>query len=191
MLLSGCISTPVIHNTSDICKILDERKHWHKAINASAKKYQVPAHLLLAIISQESSFYADARPPRQKLFGIVPWSRPSSAYGFPQAIDSTWRLYQKKTGNYNANRDNFADSADFVGWYVTQSLRLSGIAKTDAYRQYLAYHEGQTGFNKQSYLSKKWLIKTAKVVQQKAKRYQQQLKKCPFVPDKGFWHRFF
>jgi hypothetical protein len=34
----------------------------------------------------------------------VPWSRPTSAYGFSQAVDATWDWYQQSTGNPDADR---------------------------------------------------------------------------------------
>lgn len=177
-------------STHNICRVLEGRHRWHKAVQDSAKKYQVPVHLQLAIIAQESSFQADARPPRDTFWGI-PLGRPTSAYGYPQAIDATWNDYKHDTGNTNANRNNFADAVDFVGWYVTRSSRLCGIAKNDSYHQYLAYHEGQGGFNKKSYLAKNWLIKIAKKLRDNANRYEKQLKKCPFVPESSFWDGFF
>lgn len=214
LLLSGCISTPTTHytaptvtdaapevvaipeptpipapkaqNTANICKVLDRQQHWHQSIMSSVIKYQVPAYLMLAIMAQESAFYAHAKPPRKVVSGIKLWTRVSSAYGFAQAIDSTWRRYQEDIGNNNAKRYNFADAIDFVGWYVTQSSWDSNIAKTDTYNQYLAYHEGQTGFNRQSYLAKPWLLKVAKAVRKKAWRYQQQLKQCRFE-YKNYW----
>ena len=41
----------------------------------------------MAIIKQESSFIADAKPDRRKLLGFIPWKRKSSARGYAQAID--------------------------------------------------------------------------------------------------------
>ena len=175
--LSGCFSTPAVE-VSNICNLMDEEVSWYRSVKASEKKYGSPAHVQLAIMYQESRFASDAKPPRQKLFGVVPWFRQSSAYGFAQAKDGTWEWYQLKTGNKDADRDDFDDAADFVGWYINQSSKLSGIAKSDAYNQYLAYHEGHGGFNKKSYLTKDWLMKVAKGVERNAKRYQQQLNQC-------------
>ena len=41
-----------------------------------------------------------------------------------------------------------------------------------------AYHEGQGGFNRKTYRSKKWLIKVARKVQGQSKKYQSQLSGC-------------
>ena len=51
---------------------------------------------LMAIIRQESSFDPNAAPDREKILGIIPWKRPSSARGYSQAVDATWDQYKKK-----------------------------------------------------------------------------------------------
>ena len=48
----------------------------------------------------------------------------------------------------------------------------------DYYNQYLAYHEGQGGWKKKSFQSKKWLIKAAKKVDSNANMYNKQLIEC-------------
>ncbi len=170
---------------------MDEEVSWYRAIKAAEKKYGAPAHVSLAIMYQESNFASDAKPPREKLFGIVPWFRPSSAYGFAQAVDGTWDWYQLKTGNYSADRNDFADSADFIAWYINQTSKRSGVSKSDAYHQYLAYHEGHGGFNKKSYKQKPWLMKIAKKVDNNAKRYQSQLNQCESeLNSNRIWHWF-
>lgn len=190
LLLSGCFSTPAV-TVNNICHLMDEEVSWYRAVKASEKKYGSPAHVQLAIMYQESHFQSDARPPRKKLFGAIPWFRPSSAYGFAQAKDETWEWYQLKSGNKNADRDDFEDAADFVAWYMQQSSKLSGIDKSDAYNQYLAYHEGHGGFNKQSFQSKAWLKDVAKKVEKNAKRYQLQLNQCASALDSNTIWRLF
>ena len=44
--------------------------------------------------------------------------------------------------------------------------------------QYLAYHEGQGGWKKKTYLDKNWLIEVAKNVERNTKMYNNQLLKC-------------
>ncbi len=170
---------------------MDRKVTWYKAVKASEKKYNAPKHVQLAIINQESNFASDAQPPRDKLFGAIPWTRPTSAYGFAQVVDGTWKWYQRDSGNSGADRDDFADASDFIGWYMHKSNQLSGIAKSDAYNQYLAYHEGHGGFNKKSHLAKDFLLKAAKQVSTNAKRYQQQLAQCAQQLDNNnTWHFF-
>jgi hypothetical protein len=141
----------------------------------------------LAVIYQESRFVQDAKPPRQKLLWVIPWTRPSSAYGYGQIKDSTWEWYLKSTGRRWADRDDFDDVVDFIGWYGDMSHRKLGISKADAYSQYLAYHEGHGGFKRQSYKNKKWLLRVASKVQARATNYAAQLKQCEDSLGKGWW----
>ena len=175
--LGGCLSTPAV-TVNNICSLMDEEVSWYRSVKAAEKKYNAPAYVSLAIMYQESHFASDAQPPREKLFGVVPWFRPTTAYGFAQVKDATWEWYQLKTGNDSADRDDFDDAADFVGWYINQSATRSGISRTNAYNQYLAYHEGHGGFNKKSYNKKPWLKKVAQKVDDNAQRYKRQLKQC-------------
>ena len=190
LFLTGCLSTPAV-TVNNICTLMDEEVSWYRSVKASEKKYGAPAHVQLAIMYQESHFASDAKPPREKLFGIVPWFRPTTAYGFAQAKDATWDWYQLKTGNYSADRDDFDDAADFVGWYINQSKKRAGINKSDAYNQYLAYHEGHGGFNKKSYQRKPWLMEVARKVDDNAKRYKRQLNQCSTELDSNsIWSLF-
>ncbi|GKS65064.1 hypothetical protein YTPLAS72_23680 [Nitrospira sp.] len=101
----------------------------------------------LAIIHQESRFRYNAKAPKDYLLGFIPWGRQSSAYGYAQVMKGTWNWYKKKTGNWRAHRDNFADVVDFIGWYGSMSNTTLGISKWDARNQYLAYHEGHGAIN--------------------------------------------
>ena len=175
--ISGCFSTPA-REVTNICNLLDEKVSWYRAAKLSEDKWKVPMHLQMAIIHQESRFASKAKPPRNKILGIIPGARPTDSFGYTQAKKATWEWYQLKTGNKTAKRDNFADAVDFVGWYASQSSLISNISKTDTYNQYLAYHEGHGGFNKKSYESKAWLIDIAKKVESKSNTYKTQLSQC-------------
>ena len=186
----ACTSNQQI-NTADSCIIFDQKKNWYKATKKSYEKWETPIALQLAIINQESSFNQFAKPERKKFLGIFPGSRPSTAFGYAQVTNPTWEWYKTKTGNNNASRANFSDVTDFIGWYTTQSKNIIGISKNDFYNQYLAYHEGQGGWKKKSYLEKKWLIDVAKNVERKAKMYNNQLKDCEnSLNKKGFFGIF-
>ena len=165
-------------NTADSCIIFEEKRSWYKSTKNSYTKWGTPISLQLAIINQESSFKQFAKPKRNKILGIIPGSRPSSAFGYAQVTDPTWNWYKEMTGNNNASRANFNDITDFIGWYVNQSKKIAGVSIKDSYNQYLAYHEGQGGWKKKSYLSKKWLIKAAKNVERNTNIYNSQLKEC-------------
>lgn len=175
--ITSCTSYPPIE-VSNICDVLDEEVSWYKAVRSSEKKWGVPKHLMLAFIHQESRFSSDARPPRGRILGSIPWFRDSSAYGFGQVKDKTWQWYQLKADAAGSSRSDFVDVADFIGFYVNYHAKTLKIAKDDTYHQYLAYHEGGGGFSKSSYKNKPWLIGVAKSVAKTANKYQSQLKQC-------------
>ena len=165
-------------NTADSCNLFKEKKNWYKASKKSYDKWNVPIALQLAIINQESSFKQFAKPKRNKLFGLIPSKRPSSAFGYAQVTNPTWNWYKSRRGKNNASRANFYDVTDFIGWYSEQTLKMLGISKNDYYNQYLAYHEGHKGWKNKSFKSKKWLINVAKNVETTANKYNNQLKQC-------------
>ena len=103
----------------------------------------------------------------------------SSAYGYAQALEGTWDDYRRATGRRGADRDDFADSSDFIGWYMHGANRVNGVAMHDAYNQYLAYHEGKAGFARGSYRAKSWLPEVARDVEAWAVVYDRQLRACP------------
>ncbi|WP_456403821.1 transglycosylase SLT domain-containing protein [Thiolapillus sp.] len=185
LLLSGCATSPP-GNINNLCDIFKEKDDWYKSAKAAQKRWGTPIHVQMAIIRQESAFRDDAQPPRTKVLGFIPWSRPSSAYGYPQAKDDTWDWYKKKTGNRWADRDDFGDAVDFVGWYTNVSHSKLGISKWDAKHQYLAYHEGHGGYRNHTYRKKGWLIKVAEKVDRQSKAYARQLKGCEKDLDTGW-----
>ena len=83
--------------------MLEEKRGWYKAAKKSEKRWGTPVHVQMSIIRQESSFHSDARPPRTQLLGFIPWKRPSDAYGYAQALDSTWDWYRKDAGRRFVN----------------------------------------------------------------------------------------
>jgi hypothetical protein len=166
-------------SVANACRMKFERPHWFKAMEKTEKKWGVPVSVQLATISRESSFDSKARPTKK--VGIGPFARKvprSSAYGFSQALDGTWDGYKRDTGRRRADRSDFADSSDFIGWYMHQNKLENGVAHGDAYNQYLAYHEGRTGFRRGSYHKKSWLPGVARDVQSWAVRYEGQLQGC-------------
>ena len=121
---------------------------------------------------------ADARPPRTKLLGFIPWKRPSSAYGYPQALDGTWDWYRRETGHGGADRDDFGDAVHFVGWYHYQSHVRNGIARNDAYHLYLAYYAGHGGYARGTWKSRPYMKRSAQRAQDMATRYAVQMERC-------------
>ncbi len=177
ILLAGCAASPP-SNSDDICTIFEEKPEWYREAKDSYRKWRVPVPTLMAIIWKESSFRARARPARTKILGFIPGPRPSTAYGYAQALDTTWEIYCRETGNHSAARTRFGDAVDFVGWYCDRSHRLCGISKQDPYRLYLAYYEGQGGYNVGSYRGNQWLLDAAGRVKDRARAYRRQLARC-------------
>ena len=179
LLLSGCATgPPSSEQIDDICELYRGYPKWYQSAKKSSQRWEVPIPVLMAIIHQESRFRAEARPPRKTFLWIFPGPRPSSAYGYAQAADVTWEEYRKNTGRTGAERDDFRDAVDFVGWYCHMSYKRCGIAKDNARDLYLAYHEGHGGFNRETYRRKAWLRRVASKVERRAKTYAYQLKTC-------------
>jgi len=160
------------------CSIVQEREGWYQAARRAAKKWKAPTPVILAIIWRESQFQADARTPRKFALGVVPWGRQSSAYGFAQAIDGTWDWYRKDQNARSADRDDFGDAADFVGWYMDRTRKTLGISMQDARAQYLAYHEGHGGYRTGKWRQKAFLVRAAGQVERMTRVYDSQLLSC-------------
>ena len=174
ILITGCSSIP--QNTSNSCSIFNERYLWYKHAKKTEQKWGTPIYIQLAIIKMESDFDWLAKPPRQKLFKIIPYKRPSSSFGYSQAVKGTWEQYKNETGNKLATRTRFKDSVDFIGWYTDKTESLLKISKKDAFRQYLAYHEGWGGYK--NYKNNQKVIVLAQRVKKQSDKYKAQLQDC-------------
>lgn len=177
LLLAACASGPP-SNPNNVCAIFDEKDDWYDDAADARDEWGSPIWVMMAIMHQESRFDAKARPQRKKILGFIPGPRPSSAYGYPQAKDTTWDWYKKSAGRWGADRDDFGDAIDFIGWYNHQSRRRSGISLWDPFALYLAYHEGHGGYNRATYRGKSWLTGVARKVESQAVRYRDQLAGC-------------
>ena len=174
LLINACSSIP--SNTSNSCSIFNERYFWYKHAKKSEQRWGTPIHLQLAIIKMESDFDWLAKPPRQKLFKIVPYKRPSSSFGYSQAIKGTWKQYKLETGNKFATRTRFKDSVDFIGWYTNKTEKILKVSKNDAFKQYIAYHEGWGNYK--NYKNNKKVIGLANKVENQSNIYKKQLSNC-------------
>ncbi|WP_440931469.1 transglycosylase SLT domain-containing protein [Candidatus Pelagibacter sp.] len=174
LLLVSCSSIP--SNTSDGCSIFSEKYLWYKFAKKTEKKWGTPIHIQLAIIRMESDFDWLARPERQKIFKIIPYKRPSSSLGYSQAVKGTWKQYKEETDNKLASRVLFKDSVDFIGWYTNKTYQILKISKKDAFKQYIAYHEGWGNYK--HYKQNKKVIGLARKVQKQSKIYKKQLSQC-------------
>ena len=172
--LLSCSSIP--KNTSDSCSIFSERYFWYKYTKNTEEKWGTPINLQLAIIKMESDFDWLAKPDRQKIFKVIPYKRPSSSFGYSQAVKGTWKQYKEETNNKLATRTRFKDSVDFIGWYTSKTKKLLKIPMKDSFRHYVAYHEGWGNFK--NYKNNKKVIKLAKKVEKQSNIYKKQLFNC-------------
>ena len=174
LFVSACSSVP--KNTSNSCSIFNERYLWYKHAKRTESKWGTPIYVQLAIIKMESDFDWLAKPNRQKIFKVIPFKRPSSSFGDSQAVKGTWAQYKNDTGNELATRARFKDSVDFIGWYTNKTESILKISKKDAFRQYIAYHEGWGNYK--NYKNNPKVIILAKKVKKQSDKYKSQLKKC-------------
>ncbi len=165
-------------NLDNACAMKSARSGWFKDLRRVERKWGIPDYVILATIYQESKFVAKARTPLKFALGVIPMGRRSSAYGYAQALDGTWEWYKRDNRIRSARRDKFDDAVDFMGWYMNETNQRNGISKNDAYNQYLAYHQGHTGYSRGSYRGKTWLLNVAEKVRARANMYQAQLATC-------------
>jgi hypothetical protein len=173
---SGEFSAP--RNLDNACSIVSERPEYLRAFQQVERKYGVPVPSLMAIIYQESKFIGNNRTPHQYALGVIPVGRQSSAFGYSQALDGTWEEYQDEAGGRRARRDDIRDATDFMGWYMVQTVEETGVPINDTRNQYLAYHDGRSGFNRGTWRSKSWLVRIAGEVEARAVMYDTQLRSC-------------
>jgi hypothetical protein len=174
--LASCSSVPKYPQNA--CKIFGQKYLWYKSIKKSSETYGAPIHIILAFVNKESGFNRWAKPKRNKLFKIIPYKRPSSSFGYSQAVNKTWELYKKETDNALALRTRFRDSVLFIGWYMKKTNEINKIPLNDSYRQYLNYYLGWGGYAKKVYKTDKKSIIFAKSVEKQSKIYRNQLREC-------------
>jgi hypothetical protein len=179
LALSACATAP--SHINNVCAVFDQNDgwfdNWQSAAQRTQQKYGIPVPVLMATVRKESGFKSNAKPPRTRLLGFIPWKHVSSATGFSQALDGTWSQYQRETGNWAARRTKFADAVDFVGWYHSKTADTYGVARNDTYNLYLAYYLGWTAYGRgnrgdagiQSY---------ARATEKMAHDYGEQLSQC-------------
>ena len=174
LFLASCSSVP--KNTVNSCKLFNEKYFWYKHAMKVEQNWGTPIYIQLAIIKIESDFDWLAKPPRQKLFKIIPFKRPSSSFGYSQAVKGTWEQYKNETGNKFATRTRFKDSVDFIGWYTNKTKSILKISLNDPFKQYIAYHEGWGNYK--NYKNNKKVIDLANKVKKQSNIYKKQLSNC-------------
>ncbi len=176
LFAGGCV-TPTPRRQGNVCAVFDQRPKWYAYARESTAQWGTPPHVLMAFVKHESSFMSHARPPF-RWFLFIPLGRASSAKGYAQALDATWREYESERGGPLSSRADMEDALDFVGWYNAKTRRELGISLSDARRLYLAYHEGRGGYRRGTWKRKPWLQRKARKVAATARRYKTQLAGC-------------
>jgi hypothetical protein len=164
-------------NIDDACEMYRDFPGWLSVGKEVQKRWGTPLSLQLAVIYTESRFEAQAQPKRE----FMHLFHKSSARGYAQALDSVWRIYVHSTHQLGADRENFSEASDFIGWYTHISKERFGMPYNNTFDHYLAYHEGWAGYAKGSYKRQKWLIQVAREAQRQAARYQKQLFSCGII----------
>ena len=182
MIVASCGGGPKDspRNHENACLLLQERKPYARAFRRVERKYGVPTHVMMAMIHQESKFDGDARTPHRYALGIIPMGRQSSAFGYSQALDGTWDEYVQETNNRRAKRTDIDDATDFMGWYMTKTRDSLGIPLWDVTNQYLAYHDGRSGYARGTWKKKGWLIAVTQRVAARSELYRTQLVNCRY-----------
>ena len=176
LLLAGCAAAQP-KDPNNICYILKENKGWYKDAKKARKRWGLPVHVGFAFVHRESTFVADAKPPRKRILGM-PLGRTSSAYGYAQATDEAWSDYKKDTGRRFVKRSNFEDALDFIGWYNDRSNKRLRLRKNDTYNLYLAYYNGHSGYAKGAWRKSSTIKGYAKKASRQAAIYAKQLRRC-------------
>lgn len=190
LLLTSCATLPPPRDVNNLCNIFKQYPDWYRASKDVQRRWGVPVTVQMAIIHQESKFDANAMPPRTTLLWVIPWKRPSTAYGYSQALRGTWAEYRRSRGGVFASRDDFEDGVDFIGWYAEDAYKRAKISRRNTYKLYLAYHEGVGGYLQRSYLKKPWLISVAHKVSAREKIYRAQLASCSIPRSTRSWMHF-
>ncbi len=178
-------------NPENLCEIFREHTVWYDYASESEQRWGTPIATQMAFVYYESSFRSHARPPRTLLWGFIPWTRPTTAYGYAQALDPAWQEYLQANGeDWFTVRTDMEYAVDFVGWYNYLSHQQLGIAFTAPRNLYLAYHEGRGGYARGSYQQKPDVTDLASRVQTRAFRYDNQLKTCEQEFQCWRWYQF-
>ncbi len=154
--------------SASICQLVAKHPDWYRAAKVTEAKWGVPVHVQFAIMRTESKFNPIAKNPS------------STAFGFAQALSGTWHRYQSEEEN-RANRTNFSAASDFIGWYANHMQDELGIDSSDAYRLYLAYHDGGAAYKRQQRQGQFKIGKLAHHVQRDADNFADQLSMCTLV----------
>ncbi|MFE8071768.1 lysozyme-like domain containing protein [Marinobacteraceae bacterium S3BR75-40.1] len=166
-------------DADNLCAIFREQPDWYDYAAESERRWGTPIATQMAFVFYESAFQSHAQPPRTQLMGFIPWTRPSTAYGYAQALDPTWAEYlEAQNDGFFVVRTHMKHALDFIGWYNRLTHEQLGISLRNARHLYLAYHEGRSGYRRASFRAKPDVTALSQRVASRASRYGDQLSEC-------------
>ena len=119
------------------------------------------------------------RPPAAHHLPLdLPRAAPILGLWLRQVLDGTWEAYRDRTGRSSADRDEFEDVVDFIGWYGRVGEERYGIPKTDPYAFYLSYHQGHAGYARGTHPPSARTRSVARRVEAQTQRYGRQYALC-------------
>ena len=77
---------------------------WYKHAKASYEKWGAPIHIQLAFVKKKVTFNWLSKTTKRKLFKVIPFKRPSSSFGYSQAVEGTWDNIKERLSNKLATR---------------------------------------------------------------------------------------
>lgn len=187
LLATGCGTVPPPKRQHNICEIFKQYPDWYDYARKSERQWGTPVSVQMAFVRHESSFRSHAKPAGRWLW-FIPFGRPSTATGYAQATNPVWSDYKKERGSFFSSRSDMEDALDFIGWYNHGTWRQLGIARDDAYRLYLAYHEGRGGYRRGTWRDKPQVQEVARRVNRTADLYASQLARCEARFQCDSWH---
>lgn len=176
LALGGCATAPPRHS-QNICQSFGQYPSWYRDARTAQKRWGTLVNVLMAFVQRESGFNRKARPKRPR-FLFISLPRRSSAQGYAQAQDPIWKEYREANGGRFKSRKDMDDSLDFIGWTTDRIHRELGISKWDPQHLYIAYHEGIGGYRRGQWRRNRHLLQAAATVDQRAREYGAQLKRC-------------
>ena len=126
----------------NLCQLFRGEEDWYEAAVATREKWGVPIQILMAIMRQESSLKRMHSHRWSTFVDISHWAR-QRCLRLCSGKEGCLGEYVEETGNWFADRDDFSDAIDFIGWYMDKTSQVNKVSKWDAYHQYLNYHEGR------------------------------------------------
>ena len=174
--MTGCSDKPNLKGVDlkNACQLLTHNKNWVSSLKQAKEKWGIPPSYALAIIYYESTFDPNTNP------------HGSSAYGYAQVIDTTWRNYEIAT-KHHAKRTNFDDSVLFLGWYFNHIKDQFDLNWNNPRRLYMSYITDEGAYirymsgNTKQQSQPNWTIarNEAQNVADLSELYHEQLNNCP------------